>query len=154
MLISRATALVLLLLACSWPAPSTAIGNLGGYRTLGLTYCSEYAQAHAAALGANGTLDRDSGPFAAHAGFVLGYFSAFNAWVVNDIVDITDNAPFEQLFASLADHCREHPDETLAHAIEALVHRPRRVTSIKATTGRPCDHARAVSSRMCGLTRG
>jgi hypothetical protein len=103
MLISRATALVLLLLACSWPAPSTAIGNLGGYRTLGLTYCSEYAQAHAAALGANGTLDRDSGPFAAHAGFVLGYFSAFNAWVVNDIVDITDN------------------DETLAHAIEALV---------------------------------
>jgi hypothetical protein len=106
MLISRATALVLLLLACSWPAPSTAIGNLGGYRTLGLTYCSEYAQAHAAALG---------------AGFVLGYFSAFNAWVVNDIVDITDNAPFEQLFASLADHCREHPDETLAHAIEALV---------------------------------
>jgi len=120
-LISRATALALLLLACAWSTPSTAIGNLGGYRTLGLTHCTEYAQAHAAALGADGTLERDSGPFAAHAGFVLGYFSAFNAWVVNDIVDITDSAPFEQLFASLADHCREHPDETLAHAIEALV---------------------------------
>ena len=112
---------LLVLAACAWPPRADAIGNLGGYRTLGFTPCAEYARDHAAARQPDGTLDSNSGRFAAHAGFVLGYLSAFNAWVVNDIVDITDNRPFETLFATLAEHCGARPDDTLVQALEALV---------------------------------
>ncbi len=111
----------MLLLACAWPSSSPAIGNLGGYRTLGTTTCAEYTRDYAAARGPDGAIDRASGRFAAHAGFILGYLSAFNAWVVNDIVDITDSLPFDALFAAMAEQCRTHPDETLVQALEALV---------------------------------
>ncbi len=119
----RATLLVPLVLAASaWPVDSQAIGNLGGYRTLGYTSCAEYARDHAAAArDADGALDRESGRFAAHAGFVLGYLSAFNAWVVNDIVDITDHRPFDALFDTLAEQCRALPDIMLVDALESLV---------------------------------
>jgi hypothetical protein len=111
----------LILLACTWPPCSAAIGNLGGYRTLGYTPCSEYAADYAASQTPTDLTAASSARFAAHTGFILGYLSAFNAWVVNDIVDITDNQPFAALFATVAEHCRSHPDDQLVQALEALV---------------------------------
>ena len=108
-------------LACSWSAPVAAIGNLGSYRSLDLTDCVTYVDDYDATRNADGTIDRNTPPFASHAGFVLGYLSAFNAWVVNDIVDISDGMPFEQIFALLADHCRSRPDQALVQALEALI---------------------------------
>lgn len=112
---------LLLLLAGVVSTPLAAIGNLSSYRSLGTTYCTTYLQDYENALAEDGTLDRTSGRFAAHAGFILGYFSAFNAWAQNDIVDITDGVPFEQLFASTADYCRAHLDNNLIQALEVLV---------------------------------
>ncbi|MDX1593176.1 MAG: hypothetical protein R3298_02935 [Gammaproteobacteria bacterium] len=101
--------------------PLHAIGNLGGYRSLGATDCTTYLEDYRAARENDGRVVSETGAFATHAGFILGYFSAFNAWVRNDIVDVTDGRPFERLYAMTADYCRAHPGDTLVQALEALV---------------------------------
>lgn len=85
-----------------------AIDAQGNFVTHGEISCAEYVAQHDAG-------DRGSD------GWITGYLSAYNTWLVNGRKDIIEGVDISNVLLTIASYCRRYPQEDLGSAMIELL---------------------------------
>jgi len=115
------TVLVLLALVLLWPGVGAARDKDGGYIYKGGgcgSYVAEFERDRR---------ERDSSGkvtlhFARAYGWIMGYITAYNAWVDNGKEDIAEGIDEDSITLWVANWCRDNPLKNTAAAMAVLMH--------------------------------
>jgi hypothetical protein len=87
---------------------ASAIDAQGNFVTHGEISCADYVAEYDA-----GVRDRN--------GWITGYLSAYNTWLVNGREDIIEGIDVFSVFLTIANYCRRYPEEDLGSAMIELL---------------------------------
>ncbi len=111
----------LILLLVLLPVGAGAFDEAGVYTSLGAYECPDYV--------AHYEEDRANRPSLGHIlvdylpaqGWLLGYLTAYNAWMANGQRNIADGLDDDEIESWVADYCRENLLETAGDAMIAFI---------------------------------